>query len=183
MAVNNTPIKLLLLFLLVFSNAHADESGMGVRSQIIIEYAKQEVMVKTAELGERISLCEKRRDSAVVPDVNYEELKKLGLTRQQVIKALSHLSVRNFTVCEEGAREALAYALGTLSMFANKYNVDIESLQGIENNLIYPSSRDIESAIEFSKLKNEARKLLIGAVGDHPFNLVKTLQMNNLTVE
>ena len=183
MAVNKAPTKLLLLFLLLASNAIADDSGMGDSAQAIIEYTKREVMVKTSELGERISLCDKRRDSAVVPDLNYEELKEIGLTRQQVIKALAHLSSRNYAMCEEGAREALAYALGTLLMFADKYNVGVDGMQGIEENLIYPSSRDIESAIEFSNLKDEAKVLLLKTVGDQPFNLPDALQRNNLTAE
>lgn len=86
-------------------------------------------------------------------------------------------------MCEKGTREALAYALGTLSTLAHQYNVDINSIEGIEENLIYPSSRDIERSVEFAKLHDEAKKLLLHAVGDQPFDLMRALQKNGLNAE
>lgn len=182
MAANNASIKFTLILLLLIGNVHAD-SGIQNSSQAIIDYAKREVMVKTSELGERIALCDQRRNSASIPDVGYEELHKMGVTRKQVVQALAHLSFRNYNMCEEGTRKALAYALGTLSMVAEQYKADIESKEGIQENLIYPSIRDIESAMEFSNLNDEVRKLLLSEVGDQPFDLLSTLQRNRLTAE
>jgi hypothetical protein len=182
MAVNDAPIKIALILLLLIGSAHAD-SGIDNSSQAIIEYAKREVMVKTSDLGERIIICDQRRNSAAIPNLSYGELEKTGLTRHQVIKSLAHLSSRNYNMCEKGTREALAYALVTLSMVAEQYKVDIESIEGIEENLIYPSIRDIELAMEFSNLNDEAKKLLLSVVGDQPFDLIGTLEKNNLAAE
>ncbi|MCU7845752.1 MAG: hypothetical protein KZQ93_18125 [Candidatus Thiodiazotropha sp. (ex Monitilora ramsayi)] len=182
MAANNIANIFLLAFLFLISSVHAD-SDMGDNSKAIIDYAKREVMIKSSELGVRIALCDQQRNSVAIPDIKYEELKKMGASRQQIIKALSHLSTRNYATCEGGAREALAYALGTLSTLANQYKVEIESIQGIEENLIYPTSRDIELALEFSNLKDEVKQQLLGAVGDQPFNLMETLRKNRLNAD
>jgi hypothetical protein len=170
----------MLLFLISTSYANSE---LDDRSKAIIDYAKREVMVKTSELGERIALCDERRDSAAIPDIKYEELKNMGATREQIVVALSHLNSRNYAMCEGGAREALAYALGMLSMLSEQYNVDVDSLQGIEESLIYPTSRDIEAALEFSYLNDEIKQQLLEAVGDQPFNLMESFQKNRLTTD
>lgn len=182
MAANKAPIMFTLLLLLLASKAYAD-SGVENNSRAIIEYAKKEVITKTSELGKRIAFCDNQRDSTAIPDVNYDELKKIGVSRQQVIKALAHLSSRNYAMCEEGTREALAYALGALSMLSDQYDINNESIQGIEELLIYPTSRDIELAMEFSELNNDIKARLIHAVGDRPFDLIRTLKKNGLSYE
>ncbi len=55
-------------------------------------------------------------------------------SQQQVIKAFAYISSRNYAMREEGSCEALAYALRTLLMIEEQYNVDVDGIQGIEEN-------------------------------------------------
>lgn len=180
-AANSIPIKALSLLLLI-SSVYADSSSAS-NANTIIDYAKRQVAVRTAELGERISICDKQKESAAIPDIQYAKLIGTGVTKQQTIAALTHLSDRNYALCEGRAREALAFALGTLSALATQYKLDVESIEGIENNLIYPSGHDIELEIEFSNLNDEVKSLLLNAVGDQPFNLLKTLRKSKLITD
>jgi hypothetical protein len=181
MAANRILIGLLSLLPMIGS-AYAD-SGPTDKSNAVLEYAQKQVVFRAAELGERISACDRQRESAAIPDIQYERLTGMGLTRQQAIAAISHLSARNYALCEGRAREALAFAFGTLSSLADQHGLEIEQIDGIENQLIYPSSREIELKIEFSKLSDEVKSLLFSTVGDRPFKLLPTLRENKLIAD
>ncbi len=181
MVVNSIPNKALLLLLFI-STVYADFS-FASNENTIINYAKRQVAVRTAELGERISICDKQKETTPIPDIQYEKLIDTGVTKQQIIAALTHLSDRNYALCEGRAREALAFAMGTLSSLAAQYKLKDESIKNIENYLIYPSGRDIGFEIEFSNLNDEVKSLLLNAVGDQPFNLITTLRKNKLITD
>lgn len=174
-------IKALMLLLLI-SSAYADTKSASSPTTII-EHAKRQVVIRTAELGKRITTCDMQRKSTSIPDITHAKLIDMGVTRKQLISALAHLSTRNYALCEGRTREALAFALGTLASLADQFNLNFDSIEGIENQLIYPSSRDIALEIEFLNLNDQVKSILLSTVGDHPFDLITTLRKNKLTTE
>jgi hypothetical protein len=178
-AANSFIVKALSLLILISSACAGTESASNTNT--VIEHAKRQVAVRTAELGEQITICNTQLESSSIPDITHGRLIDMGVTRLQIISALTYLSFRNFTLCEGRTREALAFALGTLSPLTDQYGLKLDSIDDIQSQLIYPSSRGIELEIEFLNLNDQVKNILLSAVGDRPFDLPETLRKNKLT--
>jgi hypothetical protein len=178
--VDAIKVYLIIPFYILFLGSAYAGSESANPSSSVIEYAHRQVVAKIAELGDRIVFCDRQRNSNPIPKVPYARLSDMGITKQQLVSAITYLSHRNYALCEGRAREALAFALGTLSSLADQQGLMIEEIKGIENHLVFPSIQEVESEIAFSKLSDDIKSILLGATGDLPFLLIPTLENNRL---
>lgn len=94
--------------------------------------------------------------------------------------ALTYLSIENTFKCERRARVNLPYDLGILISVKRQSQLKTKDLNEVEDNLIYPSVKQICLSIEYLKLSAKLRKYIEETVGDRPFNLIKIFKVNHL---
>lgn len=172
----------LLLFLLIFSSncisgGHSDE---GVES---IEYIHQKVVFLAGKLEESIERCSLDRKKVELPKINKKKILSYGVDKASVVQGLFYLSNRNFEKCEGPYRVDLAYQLGILNSLGDYYGVKLPPIDAIKVNVIYPTDRDIKSELVFRKLPSNVREYILKAVGDSPFDLLKTISENKILEE
>jgi len=174
---NNFRFILINLFLVISFSVFAESK---VSDTEIFDFLHKNVAKSTAELGAAIESCEKKKLNSKVTILSVDELKKLKVNNNQVIIALTHLNFNNSFQCERNARVGLAYDLGVLSLVKDTHRSDSKDINEIEENLIYPSIRQIGLSIKYLKQPSKLREYIEREVGDKPFDLIKTLKANNL---
>ncbi len=98
-----------------------------------------------------------------------------------MLTGLFYLSYKNTFNCEIDARLKLAYDIGMLSSVQKHYQRNLQTTQNIESGLIYPSIKELELFVSYSKLPLTLRNYLEKSIGDKPFNVINLLKHNNLT--
>ena len=90
------------------------------------------------------------------------------------------MSQRNWASCEGGTRESLAFVLGSLSSISSQHGADVEPIREIEVHLIYPSEHSLALEMEYLGLNDEVNAVLLRAVDNQPFDLLRTLRKNRM---
>lgn len=174
-------IKLRFVFIyVIFIFAFSVSAESKVSDNDIFNLLHNNIAKSTAELGRVIETCEKKRLNSVAVLLNVDLLKKLKAKNNDVIVALTYISFNNSFKCEKRARINLAYDLGLLASVKRKHDSNIKDINEIEDNLIYPSVKQIRLSIRYLKLPDKLKKYIKEAVGNKPFDLIKTMKINHL---
>ncbi len=174
-------IKLrLVFFYVIFISSFSISAESKISDNDVIDFLHKNIAKSTAVLGNIIDSCEKKRLNANIVVLNAKQLKILKAKNSDVIIALTHISFNNTFKCEKSTRVNLAYDLGLLASVKRQYQSKIKDLNEIEDNLIYPSVKQIRLSIKYLKLPVNMKKYIKGAVGDKPFDLIKVLRINHL---
>ena len=174
-------IKLRFIFIyVIFILSFSASAESKVSDNDVFNFLHKNIAKSTAELGKVIESCEKKRLNSVAVLLNVDLLKKLKAKNSDVILALTYISFNNSFKCEKSARIKLAYDLGLLTSVKRQYQSNIKNINAIEDNLIFPSVKQIRLSIKYLKLPAKLKKYIKEAVGDKPFDLIKTLKINHL---
>ena len=179
MVVNKIKLRFIFIYV-IFILAFSVSAESKLSDNDIFNLLHKNVAKSTAELGKVIETCEKKRLNSIVVLLNVDLLKKLKAKNSDVIVALTYISFNNSFKCEKSARVNLAYDLGLLSSVKRQYKSNIKDINEIEDNLIYPSTKQIRLSIKYFNLPAKLKKYIKGTVGDKPFDLIKMLRINHL---
>ena len=179
MVANKINLKF-IIFNVIFILSFSISAESKVSDRDVINFLHKNIAKSTAELGKVIDSCEKKRLNADLVLLNAKQLKILKAKNSDVIVALTHISFNNTFKCEKSTRVNLAYDLGLLASVKRQYQSKIKNLNDIEDNLIYPSVKQIRLSIKYLKLPTKLKKYIKGSVGDKPFDLIKTLKINHV---
>lgn len=179
MVVNKNNLRVILfnIFLLLSTLSSAESK---VTENEIIKFSQNNVTESTRKLGNRIEYCEKLKQRTNNFLLNKSYLKKIGANNNDVIIALTQMSIKNNFECEKNAKVELSYHLGMLASIKRQYKLNIKEITGVEDNLIYPSIKEVSVSVKYSKLPNKLKQYIHTVVGDKPFNLIKVLMDNHL---
>ncbi len=167
-----------LVIFFLFNNCFSGEQVS--KENKIVEYTRLKVISAVAELGRVVEKCTDEEKGALLPKINKNILIRSKIDRKLIVQGLIYLRNRNFQICEGNARKNLAYHLGTLRKISNYYGMDYQDIDLIKNTLIYPEHTDIQAEITFYNLPENIRKHLLIAIGNSPFELLKTISENNI---
>lgn len=173
-------VKSYLFFgvLMLFSFSINASDYTEVKREEILVGLQKNITKSTDMLAENIKYCKKiQLGNTPVLDKSIQELTS---TRDDIYIGLGHLSFRNMFTCVKKSKMELAYKLGMLRITKETYQIDTKDILEVESNLIYPSIKEIELAVKYSRLSLKFRKYLETVVGDAPFNLLKTIDKNKL---
>jgi len=174
-------IKLKFIFIYVFFIfAFSVSAESKVSDNDIFNFLHKNIAKSTAELGKVIESCEKKRLNSVAVLLNVDSLKKLKAKNSDVILALTYINFNNSFKCEKSARIKLAYDLGLLTSVKRQHQSNIKNINEIEDNLIYPSVKQIRLSIKYLKLPAKLKEYIRVTAGDKPFDLLKILRINHL---
>ena len=67
---------------LVLAAAACKNSATASDATSIVNYARRQVAIRTAELGERIAVCDKKEKTGALPDIDYAKLTGMHVTKQ-----------------------------------------------------------------------------------------------------
>lgn len=179
MVANKINLKF-IIFNVIFILSFSISAESKVSDIDIVNYLHKNVAKSTVKLGNKIELCEKIRLNSDVVLLNVDQLETLKAKNSDVIIALTHISFNNTFKCEKSTRVNLAYDLGLLASVKRQYQSKIKDLNEIEDNLIYPSVKQIRLSIKYLKLPTKLKKYIKETVGNKPFDLIKTLKTNHL---
>jgi hypothetical protein len=168
-----------LVAALAFSLAAcAGESDAEPSQQEVLAYVSQRVAAATAELGQRIEVCNEKARSNRTPELEPGRLEELNAEPQDIVVALGHFNYVNSFQCERDARLALAYEVGTLSSAKRRLNKDWADLEAVQSGLLYPSLDVLQYSVNYSKLNPALRQYFEEAIGTEPFSLGEALEEN-----
>ena len=174
-------IKLRLIFFsVIFISSFSISAESKISDNDVIDFLHKNIAKSTAVLGNVIDSCEKKRLNANIVVLNAKQLKILKAKNSDVIVALTYTSFNNSFKCEKSARVNLAYNLGLLASVKRQHESNIKDINEIEDNLIYPSVKQIRLSIRYLKLPTRLKKYIKEAVGNKPFDLIKTMKTNHL---
>ena len=179
MVANKTNLKL-IIFNVIFILSFSVSAESKVSDRDVINFLHKNVAKSTTILGNVIDSCEKKRLNTDVVLLNTKQLKILKVKNNDVIIALTYISFNNSFKCEKSARINLAYDLGLLASVKRQYQSNVKDINEIEDNLIYPSVKQIRLSIRYLKLPARLKKYIKEAVGNKPFDLIKTMKTNHL---
>ena len=127
-----------------------------------------------------IEHCSLVRSGSELPKIDSKKLESFGVDKALIVQGLSYLSNRNFELCEGKYRVDLAYQLGVLKNLGDYYEVKLPPIDNIKKAVIYPTNREIEAELIYNNLPIKAKEYISNAVGNEPFNLLKTISVNKL---
>ena len=179
MVANKINLKI-IIFNVIFTLSFSISAESEISDNDVIDFLHKNIAKSTAVLGNVIDSCEKKRLNANIVVLNAKQLKILKANNSDVIVALTYISFNNSFKCEKSARVNLAYNLGLLASVKRQYEAKIKDINEIEDNLIYPSVKQIRLSIRYLKLPARLKKFIKEAVGNKPFDLIKTMKTNHL---
>jgi hypothetical protein len=179
MVANKATIAALLLILSTFVSANERQYGQDH----IVSYLTGNLLSSVAQLGQTIEACDQLAESRAIPELDRGYLAKLNTSREELLIALSHLAYSNHFECTRQARLSMAYDLGVLLAVQRELGKLSTGLSNEQMDLAYPSAQAIRHEIMYEELSAEVRAYLKEAVGQEPFELLNTLQHNNLFQE
>lgn len=171
--------KMLLSLSVAFSSVSVSGEHGDKRIESI-EYVHQKVMTIAGELEKNIEHCSLVRSGSELPKIDSKKLESFGVDKALIVQGLSYLSNRNFELCEGKYRVDLAYQLGVLKNLGDYYEVKLPPIDNIKKAVIYPTNREIEAELIYNNLPIKAKEYISNAVGNEPFNLLKTISVNKL---
>ena len=179
MDVKNNKLRGLFILTLYFFSVlvTADE---GNYTNDIKKFLLNNIAHSTAELGKSIKACSIIKNKAKPIELSNKKIKKFGVTTNNVIVALSHLSYANTLSCERSARLNLAYDVGFAIVTFKQLGLNVSKLNDIQETILYPPTKQLQLAMKFSKLPINFVIFMQTKVGKEPFDLIQTLQANNL---
>lgn len=161
----------------------ACNANVGTGSKELLDHVSRKVLKATASYGERIEHCDKLVETNDVPQFSEEKLTSLNATRKDVITAVAFLKFNNYFACERNARMELAFHLGTLESLKRELDVNSSSVEELQSVVSYPSSKELELEVKYLKLSEPQRDYFESVVGRRPFDLIRTLEANDLMRE
>lgn len=179
MAAKKSKLKIIFFIATLVLSAPISAESEITNSEVV-NYLHKNIAISTVKLGHEIELCEKKKLNSGPALLNAGQLKALSARNNDVIIALTHLSYRNSFECEKTARVNLAYDLNLLASITRQHKSNIKDITKIEDNLIYPSIKELRLSIKYSKLPAKLKKHIKEVVKNKPFDLIKTLSANHL---
>lgn len=168
--------KITAVFFLFFSFPALADSV--VNENEIFSHVNNRVMKTMKHLGDRITYCNMQRSLTSIPVLNKQIVKSNNVTKEQIILAIAFFNFNNYAKCEGDLRINLAYELGTLTVMKKHYNLDVQPIEDTNLGLMYPSFKDIEVSIKYSKLPVKLRSFFEKTFDGKPFDLLKTIEAN-----
>jgi hypothetical protein len=152
-----------------------DISTIELRSHV-----ERKVASATADYGAKVEQCSAAAASADL--ISLADLdKKLNLNREQLIAAIGHLSFRNLSTCSRNEKRDLFYLIGQLEKLDKITQGTNASSFSIADNLdLFPTKKEFELDLKYNQIPEGDRQALEDLFSDKPFDLVKTLEENNL---
>lgn len=142
----------------------------------VLERLGQDVALKLVHLEQTTGQCQQKQTTSAAPSLSREEIKALGLTREESIYAIGYLHQRNDYACTHQALIELLFA-ATLQQYAQKaYEQTPTEFAQVLAELTQPNTRYFEMAIAYAKLSQAARNALEKAFGTEPFDLNAALE-------
>lgn len=173
------------LLILTCSMLFGSSCGADVdpESRAIIDHASKNILKATTAYSDRIGYCDKLATSNDAPKLDTKKIDTINATRENILTAIAFLKSRNYFLCERDERLELAFHLGTMESIKRELLVDPSSVEELQSIVSYPSIKELELELEYLKLPESQRIYFESTFGSQPFDLMKTLELNNLIRE
>ena len=170
--------KFVLIYFIIIFFPGITIADSDLKKEAIIQFLHQKVLHSVADLGEKIKFCTEQKKSVLL---DKKTLEKINAKRDELLSSLLHLSNQNDEKCEQNSRLKLAYDLGVLKTFYRYFSIDVETIDGVNSELIFPSMAEIELSIKYSSYPEKLKLYLEKTIGDQPFDLIKTMGISGLS--
>lgn len=162
------------LFFCSFCNAENN-----INTDILSSISK-DILKATEAYGTQIEHCDKISRQSPTPKFNSAKLSSLGITREDAVIAIAYLKFNNTFLCEKKTKLELAYYLGVMNHARRELNMNTDPTEKLQSTLSYPSINEIKLKIQYLNLSYEKQSYFESIIGKLPFNLIKTLEKNDL---
>lgn len=161
----------------------ACNADVDAESIEIFKHVSRNILKATDSHNERVGYCDELITSSRTPKFNQKVLATLNATRHDVMTAVAFLKFNNDFLCQRQTRLELAFHLGTMATLKREFKIDPSSVEKLQSMMSYPPSYEIEYEVNYLKLPQSQRSYFESIAGDKPFDLVKAIDLNNLTPE
>lgn len=175
-------VLVLMIFLgLATSVVWAAEEAPTHEQARVINYAKHNVALSMAELGDKIRICKEKRSKASTPDIDIGNKELRNISKKKLSRAILYLSSRNMYRCEGDSRLRASYDVQNLATVLSEYGKkETHDIKAANRGLLRPDISEMENGSVFFYLPEAAKQYLSQALGEKPFDPVKTMQANHL---
>ena len=156
---------------------------IDINSTAVLNHVSESILEATTSYSDRISYCDNQVKSNEAPKLDKEYLNSLNATRENSLTAVVYLKSKNYFLCERDARLELAFHLGTMESIRRELLIDPSAVKKLQSIISYPSIRELELELEYLKLPKPQRKYFESVFGIKPYDLMKTLESNQLIRE
>lgn len=181
MGVGNIIVFRPVLFVCGILFGTACHSDIDAGSIEVFDHVSRNVLKATSSHGDRIDHCNKLESSNNPPEFDPKDLALLKASRDDVLAAVAFLKFNNDFLCQRQTRLELAFYLGTMAALKRELNADPSSVEDLQSAISYPSSRELQYEVNYLKISVPKRRYFESVTGDKPFDLLKALDVNNLT--
>ena len=180
MAVGNVVFLkfVIVVFCIAFTSICATEDG--VDSKKVLEHVSRNILKASSDYGLQIRYCNNIISTNQSPKIDKRSLSDLGITREDAVTAIAFLQFRNYFLCEQEARLKLAFHLGTMESLKKELGLEIKPIENIQSTVSYPSEKELILEIKYLALSEEIRSYFESVLGNEPFDLMTTLEVNRL---
>ncbi|TMP86633.1 hypothetical protein CWC05_12595 [Pseudoalteromonas ruthenica] len=164
--------SLLLVFLLVAT------TKSFANNNAVLRVLDEDVKAKIVLLSDKITKCKQQaQSSSLVLETNV--FKKLKVKREDLLKALYYLNIRNKNHCEGGLRESLAYAIGQLAYTRNELGLAVSDYSKASAELLYESTNFLKVRAHYESQSKPFRDELEKQIGTTVFDFNSLLETLN----
>lgn len=165
------------------SGGHKDDNAR------LAGFLHRKILNEVGRFEKQSESCSAKEKQNEAPDISYEKLKKLGVSRSTAIRSIGYLSKKNYERCISSEKLLLAYDLASFDRLSDKsglkpstfkdWGLGYKSIEGLES-LIFADKSRIEAQYHFMHLPDKAREYLTGVVGDQPFDALEAVDKNDI---